>query len=125
MKIKLKDIIQSWVRTKKIDELLDFIRTTVEKPESKPEKRKVRAELSFGLPGHEWEYTFVLDSDDYLTSEIGELLESELGEDWSIFDRGSRIEIKNKKQLGLRDDAKIKSAVVKAVADKYSLRIVL
>ena len=97
----------------------------MENLESKPEKRKIRAELSFGLPGHEWEYTFVPDSDEFLPSEVGESLESELGEDWSVFDRGNRIEILNKNKLGLRDDEKVKSAIEKAAADKYNLRIVL
>lgn len=97
----------------------------MENPESNLEKRKVRAELSFGLPGHELEYTFVPDSDEFLPSEVSELLESELGEDWSVFDRGNRIEIRNKKQLGLRDDEKVKAAIEKAATDKYNLRIVL
>ncbi|MDP1689493.1 MAG: hypothetical protein Q8L47_05220 [bacterium] len=91
----------------------------------KPEKRKIRAELSFGLPGHEWEYTFVPDSDEFLPSEISEYLESELGKDWSIFDRGNRIEIVNKKQSGLRDDERVKTAIEKAVADRYNLHIAL
>lgn len=85
----------------------------------------MRAELSFGLPGHELEYTFVPDSDDFLPSEISESLESALGEDWDVFDRGNRIEIRNKKKLGTRNDEKVKSAIEKSVADGYSLRIVL
>jgi hypothetical protein len=95
----------------------------MENPESKPEKRKVRADLSFGLPGHEWEYVFIADSDEYLATEIGEMIRSELGDDWDVFDRGTRIEIRNKQKLGLRDDEKIKSALKKAVADKYNLQI--
>ena len=97
----------------------------MENLESKPEKRKIRAELSFGLSGHEWEYTFVPDSDEFLSSEISESLKSELGEDWEVFDRGNRIEVRNKKQLGLRDDEKVKAAIERAAADKYNLRIVL
>ncbi len=96
----------------------------MENSESKQEKKKIRATLSFGLPGHEWEYVFIADSDDFLPSEIGEALESELGDKWSVFDRGSRIEIRNKEKLGTRDDEKIKSALEKAVADRYNLRVV-
>jgi hypothetical protein len=89
------------------------------------EKRKVRAEFSFGIAGHEWEYVFIADSDDPLPSEIGETLQLELGDDWEVVDRGTRIEIKNKQKLGLRDDEKIQSSIEKVVSGRYDLHILL
>ncbi len=98
---------------------------SIENPESGREKKKVRAELTFGLPGHEWEYVFIVDSDDFLPSDISETLQDALGEDWEVLDRGTRIEIKNKQKLGLRDDEKVKTILEKVVADRYNLRTFL
>ena len=92
----------------------------------KPEKRNIEAWLSFGMPGHESEYTFTpTSSNDFLPGEIGKTLESILGEDWYVCDRGNRIEIRNNKNYGTRDDEKIKSAIEKANADIYKLRTLL
>lgn len=97
----------------------------MESPQSKQEKLKARAELSFGLPGHEREYTFVPDSDEFIPSSVAEALESELGNDWNVFDRGNRIEITSKNQLRFRDDKRIKSAIERAATNEYVLRIAL
>jgi hypothetical protein len=90
--------------------------------EPSQEKVKIRADLSFGLSGHESEYLFIAEIEGNLPVDIGETIKLELGSDWDVLDRGDRIEIGNKKEYGFRDDQKIMSAFQKAASDRYDLR---
>ncbi len=100
---------------------------------------KPKSSLQFDPPGHYDEYVFLVEkwraSDpDTLPPEIGEVVREELGADWDVMDRGSRIEVVKKapkdwkigEQFNKRDDDKVVAAFQKALAalgDPYEFRL--
>lgn len=81
------------------------------------EKRRPRAWVVFGGPGHEGEYVFTVEKDlsVYEIGEIDSALSEELGDDWGVSNRGTRLEIINKKKYGARDDRTIREALEKVL----------
>lgn len=74
--------------------------------------------LRFGTPGHEGEYVLNLENHDIekpIPGSINSELRQELGSEWDVANRGSRIEITNMKKYGHRDDEKVQSAVKKVL----------
>jgi len=70
------------------------------------------------MGGHEREYTFNIEetsSREFLPKDIGRIVEEELGEDWCVRDRGTRIEVTCQKPYGARDDQKVRAAFEKAL----------
>lgn len=88
-----------------------------------PEKKKIQAELSFNLPEYEWEYVFTTEAGFDIPEDIARTLQLELGDEWDVSNKGSRVEIKNRRIIGARDDEKIKSALQKAVAGRYDTHV--
>lgn len=69
--------------------------------------------ICFGGGGHESEYCLHVapyDHNDYIPDSISRRLEALLP-DWSVCNRGSRIEIVNRKDYGRRDDEQVLAAV--------------
>ena len=89
--------------------------------EGEKQEKTLSARVEFGLPGHEEEYVLDLegfDMDHFIPSEIERDLEKELGKEWSISNRGTRLEIVNNKKYGSRDDEKIRDAISKVLAPR-------
>ena len=85
---------------------------------SQPEKRKPKAWLNFGLNGHEKEYVFVMGGID-IPPDVEESIQTELGEEWELMNRGTRIEIRNRQEYGRRDDERVGSACRVALGDAF------
>jgi len=80
-----------------------------------PEEKKPEAWIKFGLPDHEDEYVLILGFDIDIPSGIEEEIRTNLGEDWEVLSQGGRLEIRNKKEPGARDDEKVREATRKAL----------
>ena len=94
--------------------------------QSIPEKEKrTRAWLEFGNPTHESEYILSLegfsDPKNSIPREITARIKENLGKEWDVSYRATRIEISNNQEFGKRDDEKVKSAVEKALGEKFKL----
>lgn len=89
----------------------------------KPEaKKKLEGYIRFGGGGHEREYTLNLEgfgSREYIPQNIADAIQKELGGEWDVSNRGSRIEIYNISKFGSRDDTRILEAINKILGDEY------
>ena len=82
---------------------------------------KPLALVEFGVGGHEKEYIVILhdyDLDEYIPGEVEDEIQSALGQEWRVDNRGTRLEIVNNKKFGARDDAVVVTAVKKILAEK-------
>jgi hypothetical protein len=87
---------------------------------NKTEEREkpLSAWIMFGEGGHEGEYVLNLENCDinhFIPLEIESEIKKELGKDWYVDNRGTRIEIVNKKVYGSRDDENVHSAIKKVL----------
>ncbi len=94
--------------------------------EQELQPRKLKAWVEFGLDAHEKEYVFnvehlAAEKTMDVPSNIIQQLEELIGADWEIIDRGTRVEIRNRKEYGRRDDEIIRKAVEQAIGDKFIL----
>lgn len=78
-----------------------------------PDGNRHRAWVEFGGPGHESEYIFATDNadDGSFLYDVDVALSESLGNDWCVSNRGTRLEIVNKKKFGARDDEKIRKTL--------------
>ncbi len=93
-----------------------------EKSKSK-EIPKKEAWFTVNAPGHEGEYLLHLencDIDHFIPKKISDEIQKELGKDWAVSNRGTRLEITNLKDIGfVRRDEEVYNAVAKVLGDKY------
>lgn len=90
------------------------------KLESNFENKKPSARISFGVSGHEKEYIVILEDYDhrkYIPSEIEDDIQRELGENWRVDNRGTRLEIVNRKKFGLQNDEIVVIGVKKILSE--------
>ena len=72
--------------------------------------------INFGVGGHEKEYVVVLEDygdENYIPSEIEDEIQTALGDEWGVDNRGTRLEIVNKRKFGFQDDSLVVTAVKK------------
>lgn len=83
--------------------------------EKKGEQEPMReAWVYFGNAGHEGEYVLSLEdfgAHNYIPGDIEMELKKELGTEWAVDNRGSRIEIFHRRPFGARDDEKVHAAI--------------
>ena len=94
-------------------------------PQELKEQPKFSAFLRFDTPGHEGEYTLNLEGyniERFIPNSIDFELKKELGTDWEVSNRGTRIEIFNRKKFGHQDDTKVQGAV-KKVLDPHGFQM--
>jgi hypothetical protein len=81
-------------------------------------ERQAAAWVEFGGPGHEWEYVLSFakfDDKNFIPGDIQNGLKEELGTEWAVDNRGTRIEIVNNKKYGKRDDDAVRGAIKKVL----------
>jgi hypothetical protein len=84
--------------------------------------------FAFGGPGHELEYMLNLegffDGDDPMGiapyAIIAQALMKKIGEEWTVLNRGNRLEIYKKGNPGVRNDDMIRAEVRAAIQEKAS-----
>src|SRR5687768_8889232 len=77
-----------------------------------------KAWLEYGLGGHEKEYIFSVEeatSREFIFDEIERSVQAELGKNWDVANRGTRIEVICKNPFGAREDERVRSAFEKAL----------
>ncbi|OHA13832.1 MAG: hypothetical protein A3G49_04455 [Candidatus Sungbacteria bacterium RIFCSPLOWO2_12_FULL_41_11] len=93
----------------------------MEKESHFEKEKKPWAMIEFGVSGHEKEYIVVLENYDeknYIPSEIEDEIQNALGDDWDVDNRGTRLEIINRKKFGLQDDALVITMVKKILKER-------
>ncbi len=74
---------------------------------------KPRATISFDTPGHEFEYVIDIEGfgvDNLIPISFSAKVQENLGKDWQVANRGTRLEIISR-QFGRRDDEAIRYAL--------------
>ncbi|NQT49734.1 hypothetical protein HQ571_03515 [Candidatus Kuenenbacteria bacterium] len=95
-----------------------------EQPAS-PEKPK--AYISFGGGGHDGEYMLNLEDCDhrsFIPQSLADQISAELGGEWDVSNRGTRIEVYYVDEYGHRDDEKVTAAIRKALGSQYDIEII-
>lgn len=82
-----------------------------------------RAYLSFGAPGHDFEYVFTVhdETEERNLPAIAHGVQLALGADWSVRFRGSRLEITSANGAQLRDDEVVGGALKKVLGERFVL----
>ena len=82
-----------------------------------------KAYLSFGAPGHDFEYVFTVhdEEEERNLPAIAHGVQVLLGTEWSVRFRGSRLEITSTSSSGLRGDEAVQNAFKKVLNGKYLL----
>lgn len=86
--------------------------------EKNKREKPLSAWVKFGVGGYESEYVLNLEDcniDHFIPWNIKSEIKKELGEDWDVSNRGTRIEIVNKKKYGSRDDERVRGAIKKVL----------
>ena len=78
--------------------------------------------VDFGMPGHESEYVVGTALGEPIHKDIALELQGELGEEWEVSHRGTRLEIHNKKEYGTRDDIYVISALHEVLGNFSEVR---
>jgi hypothetical protein len=81
--------------------------------------KEQKVELMFGLGGHEHEYVLHISEKDEVPYEWEKELAKELGNEWWVCHRGSRIEIGHKDSK--QHDIVVEQAVRKIIGEDYTL----
>jgi hypothetical protein len=91
--------------------------------EKRKEIPRKKAWLSFGGPSAEGEYHLHLEDcstdKNHIPTEVSKAIQTELGNEWDVSNRGTRLEIIYKNFE--RDDEKIYNAVQKVLGNKYKI----
>ena len=94
------------------------------KAESLPNKKEMYLTPP-GFGGHKYDYTLNLEgygiNSDFIPESVASLLSEELGDDWRVDNRGTRLEISNTKEHSKRNDDYV-SSVVQRVFKEYKLK---
>jgi hypothetical protein len=88
------------------------------------EKRKERVQVMYGLTGHELEYVFTMPykTEDRMPFDVMDrIFEAFEKTDYEVLDRGTRLEIRNRKDLHVRDDETVISTLKRALGESYDL----
>lgn len=82
-----------------------------------------KAYLSFGAPGHDFEYVFTVhdEEEERNLPAIAHGVQLLLGSDWSVRFRGSRLEIMSTNVPERRNDEVVQTALRKVLNGKYLL----
>ncbi|MEK7516830.1 MAG: hypothetical protein AAB562_04510, partial [Patescibacteria group bacterium] len=91
-------------------------------PPQKEAEPKRKAWIVFGGPGHFGEYLLNLeDCDDknFIPNRVANAVQNELGDEWDVSNRGTRLEIAHKTEHGKQDDERVRGAIKKVLGDKY------